>query len=161
MTAEIVIPKLVEFAWNRELPKQMDEVTTLTRMQIPSRRHYVYSFDLSNSVPTDLSAPGMKELIKPTACQSLRPLFEGDVRLVSYLYRVHGQIITVDFARRTAEGARCGGFGVVGYRGREPSSVVSLSETTPSPAFAKGFGGQAQSFDRLRIRETTFALRPS
>jgi hypothetical protein len=96
VTREIVIPELMEYFMNRDLPQTVDEVTTLTHVTFDGRK-YIYTYDLADTVPAELTAADVREAVQPGACGHFAPLFQnGEVWSVSYVYRVHGTVLSFD-----------------------------------------------------------------
>jgi hypothetical protein len=96
VTREFVIPELMGYFMNRDLPQKVDEVTTLTHVTLDGR-HYVYTYDLADSVSAELTADDVRQAVQSGACGHFAPLFRsGEVRSVSYVYHVHGSVLSFD-----------------------------------------------------------------
>lgn len=86
VTEQFVLPKVANDYANKDLPKKLDNVTTMTKVTI-SGSTIVYNYDIDPSVAL-VSGPEMMKLIGPDACQYWKPKFaSGDATSAEYVYK--------------------------------------------------------------------------
>ena len=90
LTSPVIIPALLNASMNADLPKKLDEITTMTRVQLNNKR-YVYDYDLSDASP-DVNGDELKSQLLGPLCNHWKPIFaSGDVLSAEYRYSQRGK----------------------------------------------------------------------
>lgn len=90
VSREVVLPQIIEAYSNLELPRKIDEFTTLTRIEFGAKR-YVYLYDLSSDVNPSFDVAEIKREGLADMCNYWKPAFDdGEVISAEYRYRING-----------------------------------------------------------------------
>ncbi|MDW9444846.1 hypothetical protein GOA75_11030 [Sinorhizobium meliloti] len=87
VTDRFVLPAVIEAKVNRDLPKKLDEFTTLERISVESGK-YVYFYTLAGDVSSSITGEEIKAFQMDSGlCSFWKPrLSSGEVSLAEYRY---------------------------------------------------------------------------
>ena len=89
----IVKPAIINASLNANLPMQMDETTTMTKIVYASKR-YFYDYQLADGLP-EIEGADLKSNLLPELCSHWKPNFtSGQVLSAEYRYLLRGRQIS-------------------------------------------------------------------
>lgn len=88
VTTTLLLPAVTVASMNVGLPKQMDDVTTLLRVELKQKR-FAYYYRLADSLEQTMSVDEVKSGLLPALCKNWSPHFRsGQVAGVEYHYQL-------------------------------------------------------------------------
>jgi hypothetical protein len=94
VTRQFVEPGIVTAYANKDLPKRLDPVTTLRHVGY-ANRHFIYDYELDDSIPADFDIGVIKTMNLATVCEHWRQEFAaGNAAGLTYRYELHGRTKT-------------------------------------------------------------------
>lgn len=86
VTEQYLLPRIANDTANADLPKKIDDITTMTKIII-NNRAVVYSYEIDPSVSL-VAGEEMRASVGPSACQYWKPKFQaGEFVSAEYSYK--------------------------------------------------------------------------